>query len=233
MQTHSALPIYLQLSETLARDIAAGHLLDGERLPPERELATSLGTSVGTLRKALADLTRQGLLERRHGSGNYVRAQQNAQNVYAFFRIELLKGGGLPTARLLSLDRVKKTDDMPAFGSSDEGYRIRRLRYLNDVPCVLEEIWLDASYANSVKAQDLSESLYLFYRKRLNLAISRVEDRIGIGKVPDWSPAEFAPPVGDQTGLFQRVSFDQNSNRAEFSRNWFDTGRAAYISRMR
>ncbi|WBU60002.1 GntR family transcriptional regulator [Paracoccus albus] len=233
MPTHSSLPIYLQLSETLARDIAAGHLLDGERLPPERELATSLGTSVGTLRKALADLTRQGLLERRQGSGNYVRAQQNAQSVYAFFRIELLKGGGLPTAWLLSLDRVKKADDMPAFGSSDEAYRIRRLRYLNDVPCVLEEIWLDAGYANSLKAQDLSESLYLFYRKRLNLAISRVVDQIGIGKVPDWSPAEFAPRAGNQTGLFQRISFDQHNHRAEFSRNWFDTARAAYISRMR
>ncbi|MBA4489430.1 GntR family transcriptional regulator [Paracoccus sp. S1E-3] len=50
----------------MAREIAAGHLLDGERLAPERELAARFGASVGTLRKSLAELTGQGLLEWRH-----------------------------------------------------------------------------------------------------------------------------------------------------------------------
>lgn len=233
MDSPSALPIYLQLSETLSRDIAAGHLLDGERLPPERDLAAKLGTSVGTLRKALADLARQGLLERRHGSGNYVRARPDAQSVYAFFRIELLGGGGLPRARLLSLDRMIKPGDLPRFGTSDEGYRIRRLRMLNDQPCVLEEIWLDGGYAPQVAPRDLSESLYLFYRQRLNLLIAHVEDSVGIGTVPDWSPPEFAPVAGSTTGFFRRISFDQDGRRAEFSRNWFDTDRASYLVRLR
>ena len=41
----------------LIRDIAAGRLSEGERLPPEREMAAELGIAVGTLRQALADLT--------------------------------------------------------------------------------------------------------------------------------------------------------------------------------
>lgn len=47
------LPKYLQVSESLIRDIGAGVLADGTRLPPEREMAADLGISVGTLRKAL------------------------------------------------------------------------------------------------------------------------------------------------------------------------------------
>ena len=62
-----ALPIYVQVSEMLIRDIAAGMLVDGSRLPPERDMAKSLEISVGTLRKALSELESRGLLDRRHG----------------------------------------------------------------------------------------------------------------------------------------------------------------------
>lgn len=233
MSNPHALPIYLQIAELLAREIAAGHLLDGERLPPEREMAAELGISVGTLRKALGELTGRGLLERRQGSGNYVRARRDAENVYAFFRIELLAGGGLPKARLLSLDRVAKPAGLPEFGTAPDAFRIRRLRFLNDLPCVLEEIWLDGGYAAGIAPRELSESLYLFYRTRLNLWISHVEDRVGQGIVPVWSDPEFGPPIGSTTGCFERLSFDQDNRRAEFSRNWFDTTRAAYVARIR
>jgi DNA-binding transcriptional MocR family regulator len=60
MSTQQSLPKYLQISELLIRDIAAGRLEDGARLPTERDLAAQLSTSVGTLRKALSELERQG-----------------------------------------------------------------------------------------------------------------------------------------------------------------------------
>ena len=156
-----ALPLYVQLSELLIREINAGRYVDGDRLPPEREMAQQLGTSVGTLRKALADLTGKGLLERVQGSGNYVRAKADAQSVYAFFRVELLAGGGLPRAEVLDVARVGKPADLPEFGTQAEGHRIRRLRFLNQTPAVLEEIWLDGSYATRIAREALSESLYL------------------------------------------------------------------------
>jgi GntR family transcriptional regulator len=59
-----SLPIYLQVTELIIRDIAAGRLIDGEKLPPERDMAADLGIAVGTLRKALAELQNRGLLER-------------------------------------------------------------------------------------------------------------------------------------------------------------------------
>ena len=64
--TPGALPIYQQVSELLIREIAAGRLLDGQRLPPERAMAAEHGVTVRTLRKALAELTRRGLLDRDH-----------------------------------------------------------------------------------------------------------------------------------------------------------------------
>ena len=48
MSEATSLPVYIQISEMLMREIIAGRLSDGERLLPERHLAKSLNISVGT-----------------------------------------------------------------------------------------------------------------------------------------------------------------------------------------
>jgi GntR family transcriptional regulator len=65
MPPQKSLPLYVQIEELLIRDIAAGRYLDGERLPPERDLATSLSTTVTTLRKALVLLEKKKALKAR------------------------------------------------------------------------------------------------------------------------------------------------------------------------
>lgn len=229
--TH-ALPKYVQISELLIRDIQAGRLVDGERLPPEREMAASLGISVGTLRKALAELSRTGLLERVQGSGNYVRAQEDAQSVYAFFRVELLGGGGLPTADVLSVQRSAKPDGFPRFGTSEEGHRIRRLRRLNGVPAVLEEIWLDGSYADTIDVVALRESLYLYYRESLGLWITKAVDQLDLAVVPDWGPDVFGIAAGQPCLRATRVSYGPDGAAAEMSWNWINTNVARYVARL-
>ncbi len=228
----NALPKYIQISEMLIREIAAGHMTDGARLPPEREMAASLSISVGTLRKALADLEEKGLLERVQGSGNYVRNRAVPKSVYAFFRLELTRGGGLPTAQVLSVDRMAKPDNVPDFGPNPQGHRIRRLRSLGDAVVALEEIWLDASHREMITLSDLSDSLYHFYRQDLGLVIASVVDQIGVQSVPDWTPAGFQLPAGQAAGYIERISWTSKGEPAEFSRTWFDSDKARYVSRM-
>ena len=233
MSTQNALPIYVQTAEMLIREIAAGRLLEGERLPPERQMSEDLGISVGTLRKALADLTGKGYLERVQGSGNYVRHPPEAAGVYAFLRIELADGGGLPTAEVLSVDRIEKPSDAPAFGNSPDAHRIRRLRRLGGVPAALEEIWLDGAFATSIAASDLSESLYLFYREKLGLWIARAEDRVGLGVVPDWRVDAFPLRPGSPCGYIERLAQSQTGETVEYSRTWFDPNKVRDISRLK
>jgi len=231
-QTTTALPKYVQISELLIRDIAAGRLLDGERLPPERDMANQLGISVGTLRKSLKELTNKGLLERVHGSGNYIRHGNVEASVYAMFRLELLAGGGLPRADILDLETVEKPADLPEFGTSSSGARIRRLRYLNNTIIAVEEIWLDAD-SGEVRLEAISDSLYHYYQKQLGFWISRAEDRVGIGSVPDWSPRAFPLQPGTVTGYIERLSWSDRPNPVEFSRTWFDTDNALYVQRLK
>ena len=232
MAKTSALPKFIQLSEMLIREIAAGHLADGSRLPPEREMADDLGVAVGTLRKALADVEAKGLLDRVHGSGNYVRHRPAVDSVYAFFRLELLKGGGLPTAEVLSVNRLAKPDGFARLGGDSEGHRIRRVRSLDGIVIALEEIWLDGAQRAAVAVSDLSDSLYHFYRHELGLVIASVEDRIGVDAMPDWTPDTFHLNAGTAVVYIERVSWTATKQPAEFSRTWYDAKRANYISRM-
>jgi DNA-binding transcriptional MocR family regulator len=71
-------PRYVALAEALARDIANGTLLEGTRLPPQRELAFRLGVTVGTVSRAFALATERGLVSGEVGRGTYVRARRPA-----------------------------------------------------------------------------------------------------------------------------------------------------------
>ncbi|MEJ6398576.1 GntR family transcriptional regulator [Yoonia sp. 208BN28-4] len=228
----SSLPKYVQVSEMLIREIAAGLLADGARLPPERDMAAELGISVGTLRKALGDLEGKGLLDRVQGSGNYVRRRAEVASVYAFFRLELVRGGGLPTAEVLSVDRLVKPADAPDFGPADDAHRIRRLRYLGAELIAVEEIWLDGSYGDVITADDLSDSLYHYYRHDLGLVIASATDEVGVAAMPEWTPDVFALGVGDAAGFIARVSKTGEGVAAEYSRTWFDHNKARYVARM-
>ena len=58
--------------DVIKRMILAGDLRPGEKLPPERELASALGVSRNSLREAIRSLVLMNVLQSRHGDGTYV-----------------------------------------------------------------------------------------------------------------------------------------------------------------
>jgi len=64
---------YEQVAEQIQRLIASGVLKPGDRLPPERELATRFGVGRSSLRDAIRTLEVMGIIESRHGAGTVVR----------------------------------------------------------------------------------------------------------------------------------------------------------------
>lgn len=227
---YGALPKYVQISEMLIRDMAAGRLMDGARLPPEREMAQELGIAVGTLRKSLDVLAEKGLLERVQGSGNYIRAQADVPSVYSFLRIERLQGGGLPTAELLSIDQMVAPRE--AGFQSPNGFRFRRLRFMDDVPAAMEEIWLDGALTAAVDADAVSESLYVYYREALGVVITSAEDRVNVAALPGWVDLRFGLKAGEIAGYIERTGRAQSGEIVEFSRTWFDPNQINYVSRL-
>ena len=66
-------PRYRGIADAIARAIQSGELAPGQRLPPQRRLADTLGVTVGTVTRGYAEAERQGWVTARIGSGTYVR----------------------------------------------------------------------------------------------------------------------------------------------------------------
>ena len=66
-------PKHQQIYRELLRAIAEGEYVEGQRLPSEADLVTRFATSRPTVARALQTLQLQGVIERRGGSGSYVR----------------------------------------------------------------------------------------------------------------------------------------------------------------
>ena len=73
-----AAPKYQQVYAALRRDIQSGRLAKGDRLPSEADLVRLFGASRITVGRAVRDLQTAGLVERRAGSGTFVRTQQKS-----------------------------------------------------------------------------------------------------------------------------------------------------------
>jgi GntR family transcriptional regulator of arabinose operon len=74
---------HARIRQTLADQIANGRYDAGQRLPSESELVKAFGASRPTVNRALRELQLTGLIDRRAGSGSYVRADAGAHG-YVF-----------------------------------------------------------------------------------------------------------------------------------------------------
>jgi len=85
--------------------VRSGRLKSGMRLPPERELATQLGTSRNVLREGLRVLQTKGVIEIRHGVGSFVAelAQSGADTIPVQLDLEV---AWLPVAEILAARRA-------------------------------------------------------------------------------------------------------------------------------
>jgi GntR family transcriptional repressor for pyruvate dehydrogenase complex len=61
-----------QVVEHVRREIEAGRLGPGDRLPPERELALKMGVSRPSLRSGLRTLQAMGIITSRRGAGTFI-----------------------------------------------------------------------------------------------------------------------------------------------------------------
>ena len=95
-------PKHRDISRRLRADIAAGRYAVGERLPGEPQLVKQFGVSRPTVGRALLDLQNEGLIERRAGSGTYVKGNAPVQAASSTRQLGLLIPG-LDTTEIFQL----------------------------------------------------------------------------------------------------------------------------------
>jgi DNA-binding GntR family transcriptional regulator len=69
---------YVKLADTIVADIASGSLPQGAALPGERAMTELYGVSIGTVRRAIVELRKRGLVATLPAKGTYVIGQPDA-----------------------------------------------------------------------------------------------------------------------------------------------------------
>ena len=83
----TAAPLYRDVAEALERALREGVWKPGDQIPTEPELEKKFGASRGTLRIAISELVRKGLLHRQSGRGTFVLGAEY-RTLTRFFRYE-------------------------------------------------------------------------------------------------------------------------------------------------
>ena len=72
ISTSDGVPIYLQIANQVKYLVASGRLEAGNEIPPIRVLARQLLVNPNTVARAYLELEREGVVQKRHGSGTYI-----------------------------------------------------------------------------------------------------------------------------------------------------------------
>jgi GntR family transcriptional regulator len=179
---------YAALAAALRQRVVDGEWPPGTALPAETTLAAEHGVALGTLRRALELLADQGLIERRHGKGTFVRGGLTGAPMLRFFRFGA-GDGEVPRSRILSRQTVVASPEVArrlGVGRGDPVVRLQRLRSLGGQPRLLEEIWLPLPQFDAlleIPPAEWDDLLYPFFAERCGVAIARVTDEIGFANL--------------------------------------------------
>lgn len=219
--TDDRLPAYVRLRDTLASRIANGEWTADQPIPSEARLAQEYGLSVGTVRKGVDGLVGEGLLERRQGSGTYVKAPSFDATLFRFFQWREVDGTQLsiPSSQLILRSvSTAPAEAADALGTSDV-IKIVRLRSLSDLPVLFEEIYIPA--ARFAGFEELAESvfgplLYPLYFEQFGVFVKRATDDLSFGAASDLVAQKLQLQPGDPLAVIRRTAFDIEGNPVEW-----------------
>ena len=157
----SAAPLYVQIKDTLRARILDGTYAPHSRMPSEHELCAMFDVSRITVRQALGDLQKEGLLFKLHGKGTFVSKPKAFQNVTSLqgFAEAMSSMGYEIVNQLRSLRTVKADRHLATRLNVPEGaplIEIHRVRLLNREPVSLEQTWVPEALGKRLAGADLA-----------------------------------------------------------------------------
>jgi GntR family transcriptional regulator len=188
IQRDVPIPLYYQVEQTLREQIESGRLTVGDLLPSEAELMSRFGVSRITIQKALNDLARAGLLDRKRGKGTFVKPpiQQAAYSCLSSFTAEVLSSGRRPGTRLLDFKIVPASQhaaEMLELADGAPVLLIKRLRTIDEEPVSIDSSYLPHRLVPKISRKAFTrsgpkQSLYYVLENECGLHLSEGEEKI-------------------------------------------------------
>lgn len=161
----NSLPAYQRIQNVIRKRIEEGKLKPGQVVESERELAKTHGVSLMTARHALAELQREGLVDRHRGSGTFVAPPKREFNKLASFTEQMSARSMAAQSKVIHQSVIHGEPDIAARLSLPPGSRLlllERLREAGGEPFSLETCYLSAdTYSGIARAHLDRGSIFL------------------------------------------------------------------------
>jgi GntR family transcriptional regulator len=228
--------VHTQIEEWLAGAISVGRLAPGDRLPSEQQLAAWFGVSRMTLRHALGELARRGLVIRAvgRGGGTFVAEPKLEQDftTLAGFSEQLRRHGLTPGARVLAAAEHLAGPASAAalqIAEDDLVYGIRRIRLADGRPLLLEHSQFPAAVFPGMLESRLDGSLYELLEVKYGQLPHRARERLepvtaSVREAEALEVAEGAPLM-----LVERTAYSRAGQPLEFARDLFRGDRTRVV----
>jgi DNA-binding GntR family transcriptional regulator len=214
----SPVPLYHQVVQGIEAAIHSGILEPGSRLENEIDLAAQLNLSRPTMRKAMDELVRSGLLVRKRGVGTQVVSSQVRRplELSSLFD-DLTNNGKKPSTQVLTFSHMEAdaatlaTLQLPA---GSKVYHFTRLRKVGGKPLALMENWVRDDIASMDEAMLSSEGLYAILR-RGGVNFRLATQRIGAMIANDYQARLLETEVSSALVTMERTATDDAGRRVE------------------
>ncbi|MBD9629245.1 GntR family transcriptional regulator [Pseudomonas sp. PDM19] len=177
----SPVPLYSQLKEVLRTRILDGTYPPLSRMPSEAELGKAFEVSRITVRQALGDLQKEGLIFKIHGKGTFVAKPKAFQNVSTLQGL----GESMTQRGYEVINRLRSFKTMPAnaqvaarlqVAEGENVVQIKRARLVNRELVSLEITWLPEHVGKRLEKADLvSRDIFLILENDCALPLGHAD----------------------------------------------------------
>ena len=231
----SPVPLYHQLTELIRAEIGQGDLKPGDLLGTEKEIGDQHRVSRATVRKALDDLARSGLVVRITGRGTFVAAPRLEVDLphLVSFTEELHQRGIVPGAQLVAFGPVPCPPEAAAALGCDEGadvLHLRRLRTGDGTPMLVVDHFLAPIIR--LRPEDLGQSLYETLERTLRTRLTEALHTLRAGLATQEEADLLGIRRGDPVLRFQRTTLTSEGQPVVFEQGTARTDRYEYSVRL-
>ncbi len=181
----SPLPLYAQLKETIIDAIARGELIPGDQLPSHRQLCKQYDMSHMTVRRAISELTLEGVIQSIPGKGLYVAPKTQPADAEPLLGHEqqMTRLGLKPSTKMLEAKIVNASTVLAQTLNVAVGaplVYLYRLRLADDRPMSLTGVYLPHALCPNLLEHDLEKgSLFATLRDVYGLTLASSTSTIG------------------------------------------------------
>ncbi len=205
---------YQAVLNDLENKIITGVWPEGVMIPTELELCEKYEVSRITIRRALDEMTRAGMIERARGKGTFVRGAKKIADHYTngSSPIDLEQNELITSKIILDIEYSPDSDIavnlLPQFdidrSSNDALHRIQLLSHIGGTPYAVMNIFIPASMARRINREAIKDKPFLkAYQEATGITLAEVKSAIAT-IVPDKETSDLLGTRPMATQLWMR-----------------------------